>query len=682
MARARFKLFVGGAAVRAADVGESIMKLRGTPIGHDGLATLHPSFVLRDSGRLFRDVFRFDVAKAVRLHRGGNTWHDPPYKIVTTVSELEEALTTLDLSGKRLIAVDTETDGIDPWRCRIRRVGIGDGTTTIIFCPLSVHGHFLEPTQLYACYQKLARFFARPLPYAFHNFYAYDSIVLSQHGVVVNEENLFDSLIGHHLGPTAEFPHGLDFLGSIYTDAPRWKDDVKHSTTKSDEILDRYLSFDVAVTHTARQIVQTSVEMAQQDQIYNLDVVLARAGRSMARLGVRIDPEKRAAFVTEYEAKADELKAAFVAAAGKEVNPGSVKQVKQLLYSDFGLPVIDEYRTETDEPSTGEPALLDLLARGVDSRATKVIQALLGWRAADKILGTYVGRFGVPNSGLPVHDDGRIRATWKVSGTVSGRWSSSPNLQNIPDRLRAMFVPDDENVFVAADYSAVDLRVLALLANDRPLIDAFAAQDAGGIDVHTFNACTVFKCQPEKVTKEVRTFAKRFVYGLSYGAEPPKIFQTMSLLRNDDLTPVFPGLTLSDIEHAYKAWWKAHPAISAFRCELIRGWRRHGFIATPWHGRRRYFIGGENHEEMYCHPIQGGAADLKNSAIFRLIERYPFDYEKSCGLILDGHDQLVVECRANDAERVKAILSESMQTQVGPMRFPAEVKIGKSWKDV
>lgn len=677
LARTRFPIYVGAQAVKAAGVGESILKLRGTPVGR-GLATLHPSFVLRDSGRLMRGVFRFDITKAVRLASGINLWEvDPPVYVVKTYNELQ-AHCTLMSTTTRPIAVDTETDGIDPWTCNLRRIGFGAQNHVCIYSPLSVDGTWMiEAKERKRCNALLAEFFTQPKEWLFHNFYGYDSIVLQAHGVTVNETKLFDSLLGHHIGASSELPHGLDFLGSIYTDAPRWKDDVKHSTTKRDDVLDKYLSFDVAVTEIAGPQVKAAISGCGQQDIYDLDVALSRVGRSMSALGVRVDEEKRKAFYLEYTAEAGRLLGEFCNAAGRRVNPRSVPQVKELLYEDLGLPILEEFKTDTDEPSTAEPVLLDLLERGVDDRARKVIHALLGFRAADKIITTYLD----PR----VHSDGRIRTTWKVYGTTSGRWSSGDpvNLQNIPDKIREMYIPAEGNVFVAADYSALELRILALLASDDSLIKAFDEFDRGvGPDIHIVNCCNIFQTTPDKVTKEARTFAKRFVYGLGYGAGPPKIFQTMSLLRDDEFKPVFPNLTLSHIEHAYKVWWQAHPAILEYRKRLIAGWRRTGYIATPWHGRRRYFIGGENHEEMYNHPIQGAAADLQNAAVLKLAETFPFDFMNSRGLCLQVHDQLVVECAASDAETVKITVQNAMETQIGAMRFPAEAKSGINWKSV
>src|SRR5262249_23980128 len=157
----------------------------------------------------------------------------------------------------------------------------------------------------------------------------------------------------------------------------------------------------------------------------------------------------------------------------------------------------------------------------------------------------------------------------------SGRWGSNdPNTQNIPKKLRAMFKPHPGNVFVAADMCAVELRMIARLANDIPLIEAFRPFDEGrGPDVRVFNACMVFKTTVDKVTDKVRDFIKRFVYALSYDAEPPRIYQTLSLLRDDNLNPLFPDITLQAVERLFDLWWKLHPSVPAWKKQLIHGWR-------------------------------------------------------------------------------------------------------------
>jgi DNA polymerase I-like protein with 3'-5' exonuclease and polymerase domains len=246
-----------------------------------------------------------------------------------------------------------------------------------------------------------------------------------------------------------------------------------------------------------------------------------------------------------------------------------------------------------------------------------------------------------------------------------------------------MFVPRPGNVFVAADMSAVELRKIALLAGDEPLMKAFAEFDAGiGPDVHIANACSVFRQTADQITDPIRDFIKRFVYALSYDAQAPKIYQTLSLIRDDNLRPKFPHITLASVEKIFATWWQLHPAIPAWKKTLVQGWRRRGYIETAYHKRKRFFIGGEKVEEMGNHPVQGSCADMQNDSIKGLVAAYPFDFQRHRGLVVNGHDQLVVECGVEEAEKVKQIVEHVMQKRIGGMLFPAKAKAGKDWKAV
>jgi len=991
IAQASFVILMGGASLTAAGVKDSIMALRGTPVqipgGPRALPILHAAFVLRDEGRVHRPLFHADVRKAVRIAHGGDTWREPPYFVPRTSVEVDNFLQAQ--TGP--VSVDVETDGVDPWTCGLRRVGIGTDAGVMIYSPLSVKGHKMLPDHEIAAQSRaIAAYVGRAPKLNLHNGIAFDSVVMWRHQMPLNDGGIFDTLVGHQVGYTSELPHRLDFLGSMYTDAPFWKNDVKHSELKDDAILDRYLSFDIAVTHLAAPYVEANLKQSGQEHIYTLDAELFRIGRSMAMLGLHIDREKQFTFAKEYQDKADRLTAEFKEQAGSDVNPNSVKQVKELLYHTLGLPALDEHITESGEPSTDEPTLLDLLGMGLDKRATKVIHALLGVREAEKILGTNTGHIvdGQIVGGPPLHGDGRLRTTWRP-GKTSGRWGSSdpvncfsgdtevltpdgwvrfdalprgvkiaqwdagrvefvcptayvekdadelvhvklthvdllvtpdhrcmlrskqtrklrvfpaekfpctqyweqvhagvyagglldfgdpmlrllvavqadgtydkgdrvcfsfrktrkadrlrmlldgvsaryqykerknglhhfevrgdvantcrrvlgnakalgpwvleltrsqldvlceevffwdgswtrkncysssvkqnadyvqaafllsgfrarireyqnttPNAkvnyqvdvtrrdwsltsnrkrlpaegqrvycvsvpssyilvrrngtacvtgqcQNIPNKLRAMFTPAPGNVFVAADMSAVELRKIALLAGDEPLIEAFKAFDEGrGPDVHIYNACNVFKCTPEQVTKEIRDFIKRYAYATAYDAQPPTIYRTLSMLRDENLNPKFPHITLAEVERVFALWWQLHPAIPAWKKRLLQGWRSRGFIETAYHKRRRFFIGGENAAEMGNFPVQGGCADMQNEAIRGVVQLYPYDFARHRGLVINGHDQIVVECGADEAERVKQIIELCMQKKIGPMLFPAVARAGASWKDV
>ena len=1007
--QARFVLLMGGASLTAAGVGKSVMKVRGTPVtlptGQPAVATPHAAFVMRDDGARYRPVFHADVAKAVRISRTGSTWNDPWYFVPKSAAEVANFLAV----ERPRVAVDVETDGVDAWTCGLRRVGIGTDREVMIYSPLSVKGHaMLSQDETVAQARVIGDFFRRAPRIDGHNVVSFDSILLHRYGMPLVDDRTFDSMIGHQIGYTSELPHRLDFLGSMYTDAPYWKEDVKHSSVKDDGVLDRYLSYDIAVTHLSAGYVEQNLISSNQGHVYSIDKELFEIGRSMSALGIYIDPQKRFEFALEYQQKSDKLRGEFVEIAKAvgfvpvkgetEINPGSYPQIRKLLYENLGLPVLEEHITDSDEPSTDENTLLDLLTLA-DDRAARVIHALIGYREAEKILGTNTGHVegGVIVGGPLVHMDGRLRPTWRP-GKVTGRWGSNdPNCfdgetevltpqgwvrfaelqddtlvaqydktgtitfvrptqvirrhhrgemvkltrrnidllvtpdhrlllqnrkndewedriaddfapdrrmpvagefvfdgyytpsdawiglycaaqadgtwngygwdftftkdrkieriehilrelklpftkrvrftpnpfkpgeqqrrvrfyvkqcetgsqlhellgadkvfsweallswtrssvmrfleeimlwdgfarrncysssekrnadlvqalfvltgrrarlrpyngstlqrktnwqvdvsdrtrtlttntvveripwdgmvycvsvpstyivvrrgrnvvitgqcQNIPKKIRAMFTPAPGNVFVAADMSAVELRAIAILANDEPLIRAFCAFDnKTGPDVHIANACGVFGCQPGDVNDEIRNFIKRFVYALSYGAEPPKIYQTLSLLRTDDLKPMFPRITFQEVERVFNTYWLLHPAIPAWKKKNIHYWRARRFLETEFHKRKRYFIGGESPTEFANFPIQGVCADMQNDAIRGLVRAYPFDFARHRGLVLNVHDQLVVECGVEEAEHVKGIVKQVMERRIGEMLFPAAPKAAMDWK--
>lgn len=685
LSRARYAILMGNASLQAAEIKSTVMKVRGTPLqipnGPPAIAIPHAAFVMRDEGRTFRSLFHADVKKGVRIAYTGSTWREPAYFVPRTAAEVENFLANRERS-----AVDVETDGIDSWTCGLRRVGIGDDKEVMIYSPLSVRGHMMLPQhEIEAQTRAMAAYFQRAPRINTHNGIVFDSVLLWRYGMPLRDETNFDGMVAHQIGPTSELPHALDFLGSMYTDAPRWKDDVKHSAVHNDDVLDRYLSYDIAVTYAADPFLTENLRWSQQEHIYTLDAELFRIGRSMSMLGLFVDQMKRWEFAAEYQEKATRLRNDFNTVAGRDINPNSPPQIRQLLYKDLGLPYLEEHVTDSGDPSTDESTLLDLLSLGVDERARKIIHAILGCREAEKILGTYTGHIvnGDLEGGPVMHVDGCVRPVWRP-GKRSGRWGSNdPNAQNIGKKLRAMYVAKPGNMLVAADMSAVELRKIALLSGDEPLTKAFAEFDAGtGPDVHIFNACMVFRCLPEAVTDAIRDFIKRFVYALSYDAQAETIYQTLSLLRDDNLNPKFPHINLAEVKRLFELWWQLHPAIPAWKKRLIQGWRSRGFIETAYHKRKRFFIGGEKAEEMGNQPVQGSCADMQNDSIKGLVAAYPFDFANHQGLLVNGHDQLVVECAEREVEDVKRIVEHVMQKRIGGMLFPAKAKAGRTWKDV
>ena len=433
---------------------------------------------------------------------------------------------------------------------------------------------------------------------------------------------------------------------------------------------------------------------AQQQSVYNLDVRLNNVARSMSATGIYVNRAKQRELAAKYQLRANAKRIEFAEACGRNVNPRSFPQVRDFIYEDLGLPVLDgkEYETKTGDPSTNEETLIALLALGLDQRATRVIHSLLLFRAADKVLGTYTGRFDADgnfdeDSGPPIDEDGRLRTGWNVNQACTGRWSSSDpfNLTNVPDDIRAMYAPAPGHVLVARDYSALEMRIAALLSGDETLIEAFRLFDAGqGPDVHTAIGCRIFRCDPSAINKRIRVLTKRVEFGTNYGQEPPGTFAQIRMEYDDEFRPRFPDIDLAEVERVHRAYKELFPKVHEWLAEQPRVWRKQGYLASPWHGRRRYFIGGEDKRPMFNFPIQSGAADIENEAVIALVEEVPFDLQARTGLVLQVHDQLCVEVPATDeciAQATRGLRRGDVR--VGPVNFPGDVKTSAvSWKEV
>ena len=403
----------------------------------------------------------------------------------------------------------------------------------------------------------------------------------------------------------------------------------------------------------------------------------------MSALGVGVDREKQLAFATEYQKRSNELLLEFQTIAGTDVNPNSVPQLKKLLYEDARAadPRIahDGVRRAVHCRACAAGAAWD---GARPARRRRSIHALLGvprgGEAARHVHRTRGGRQDRRRPAYPCRLTGAHHVAARES-TLAGGEARIPEHAVCPQEAAGHVHARAGQRLGRGRLSAVELRMIALLANDEILIEAFKAFDEKrGPDVHMFNACGLFRCQPHAVTNDIRNFVKRFVYALYYDAQPPTIYQTLSLLRDDKLSPMFPHLTLPEVERPYNAWWKLHPSIPDWKKRLIQSWRARGYIATEYHKRKRFFIGGESATEMGNLPIQGASADMQNDAIRAVVSMYPFNFEKRRGLSINGHDQIVVECGEDEVDDVKRIIQVAMQKRIGAMLFPADPKAAKT----
>ncbi len=398
--------------------------------------------------------------------------------------------------------------------------------------------------------------------------------------------------------------------------------------------------------------------------MYEIELPTARVLGDMERRGFKIDREGLRAFGEALARCEAEYTERIYTLAGKTFNLNSPKQLGEVLFEHLGLPA-------GKKTKTGYSTNAEVLERLRPFHP--IVEDILDYRQVAKLRATYADGL------LRVADEaGKVHTSFNQTGTATGRLSSvDPNLQNIPIRtalgreMRRFFVPTNENyLLLDADYSQIELRLLADISGDETMIGAFA----GGIDIHTSTACTVFGVEPESVTLELRKRAKAVNFGIVYGIGDFSLAEDL-------------GIPRAQAKRYIEDYLAAYPKIDAYLKNIIASAYEQGYVTTIF-GRRRYIpeLSGQNKnlrsfgERVAMNsPIQGSAADIIKIAMVRVDERL-----RACGLdahlILQVHDELIVEAHRDCADEALAILREEMENAVA-LKVPLDVdaKMGESW---
>ena len=394
-----------------------------------------------------------------------------------------------------------------------------------------------------------------------------------------------------------------------------------------------------------------------------IEIPLAYVLVSMEKEGVEIDKAALLAFGKELTEKTEEIERQIYDCAGEKFNISSPKQLGSILFDKLGLP--SGKKTKTGYSTNAE--VLEGLAG-----YHPIIELVLSYRTLTKLNSTYA-------AGLikVVADDGRIHTTYKQTETRTGRISSAePNIQNIPVRtelgreFRRFFVAKDGYKLVDADYSQIELRLLAHISDDKTMIEAFKS----GEDIHTVTASQVFNQPIEWVTPEMRSSAKAVNFGIVYG------IGAFSLSKDI-------GVTVKQADEYIKAYLSKYKGVSDYMDKTTDTAKKSGFVTTMF-GRRRYIpelssanknIQAAGKRIAMNTPIQGTAADIIKLAMVKVYERLKKELPDA-RLILQVHDELIVEAKESEAEKAAKILREEMEKAVSlSVPLTADAKIGKSW---
>ena len=406
-------------------------------------------------------------------------------------------------------------------------------------------------------------------------------------------------------------------------------------------------------------------ELDMHELYYGLELPLCPVLAEMERAGMLVDRRALADFGILLDGRIQADEALIYELAGEEFNINSTQQFGRILFDKLGLPPVKKTKT-------GYSTNADVLEKLRDKHP--IVEAVLDYRQLAKLKSTYV-------DGLTkvIAADGRIHTSFQNTVTATGRLSSTePNLQNIPVRtelgaeLRKMFVAPAGRVLVDADYSQIELRLLAHIAGDEHMIAAFRT----GEDIHTVTASQVFGVPQEQVTHEMRRRAKAVNFGIVYGISDFSLSQDI-------------GVTRAEAKAYMEKYFEKYSGVHAYMTQVVERAKADGYVSTLMCRRRwlpelkssNFNLRSFGERVALNMPIQGTAADLIKKAMLRVDGRLRREGLEA-RLVLQVHDELIVECPEGEAEQVQRLLAEEME-HVAELAVPltAEAHAGKSWAE-
>lgn len=410
--------------------------------------------------------------------------------------------------------------------------------------------------------------------------------------------------------------------------------------------------------------LKKQLEMTEMTKLFDdIEMPLCEVLASMEFYGVKADAEGIKAFGEDLKIKIDELTSQIYMYAGKEFNIASTKQLGDVLFEDLGLPA-------KKKTKSGYSTNADVLESLMDKHP--IVPLIVEYRTLTKLNSTYV-------DGLLklIHPDGRVHSVFKQTETRTGRISSTePNMQNIPVRkeigrnMRKFFVAEDGYTLLDADYSQIELRVLASVCGDKNMQEAFSE----GRDIHTSTAAQVFDIPEDFVTPEMRSAAKAVNFGIIYG------IGAFSLSKDI-------GVTVAEAKRYIKNYLDNFPKVSEFMDKTVDDGIKNGYVTTLF-GRRRYIpeLSASNKvlqafgkRAAMNAPIQGAAADIIKIAMVRVYKKLR-EEDLDARLILQVHDELIIEAAEKDKDRAEKILKDEMENAVKlAVPMTVDVNSGRSW---
>ncbi len=502
----------------------------------------------------------------------------------------------------------------------------------------------------------------------------YDLEVLANYGIELKGE-MFDTMIAHYL-LQPELRHNMDYMAEVYLNyqtihideliGPRGKNQKSMRDVPPADVCE-YASEDADITLQLYNALEPKLKESDLYPLFrDVEMPLVRVLAEMEMNGVLIDTNALKETSVAFTERMLELERKIYEEAGEEFNISSPRQVGDILFEKLKI-VEKAKKTKTGQYITSEEVLQQL------KNKAPIVSNILAYRGLKKLLGTYVD--ALPKLINP--RTGHIHTSFNQTVTATGRLSSSdPNLQNIPVRgedgkdIRRCFIPEPGCLFFSADYSQIELRVMAHLSNDANMIEAFRE----GHDIHTATAAKIYKESLDSVTRDQRTKAKRANFGIIYGITMFGLAQNLDIER-------------SEAKQLIDGYFATYPQVLEYMEQSKEMARKNGYAETFLH-RRRYLPDINSHNATVRNfaernainaPIQGSAADIIKVAMVRIYSRFKRENIRS-KMILQVHDELNFSVVPEEKELVERIVIEEMQNAYA-LRVPliADCGWGKNW---
>lgn len=654
------------------------------------IGTYHPAYILRVYD--YKAVAEFDLQKCKHeaefasicypkrtfYFTGSGTQRSPEddrIQIIPTDLTLREALINEMVSADWL-AVDIECVPVgDKWR--ISCVGFSDVSERALVIAIESDRDMAD----------VKRLCESPVRKVMQNG-TFDCTVLADNGVQV-ANFAWDIMLAHHSRypecasgsdeisrlqgkkRQAAIAKGLGFQTSLYTNEPYYKDDGKLWGDTGDlQLFWRYNALDAAVTREIRDVQQVELEEFGAMGTFQHEMSLVRPLMDATRIGLRVDLDTQARLLQKYTSEIDNLQKFLNLAAGGPVNVKSSPQVKALLYDRLGLPV------QRKRGTGAETADKDAIAALGEKYSHPVLGAIIQIRERRDLVERYLN--------CPVDADGRIRCSFDITGTRTGRLSSrasiygsGSNLQNQPPEIREMYVSDEGKIFIIRDYKQAEAQVVAYLAEEEDLIAFFNDPTR---DVHKENAARIFNKRIELVTKEERYLAKKVIHASNYGMGPARLVQVV----NQEAAITGIRINYQQAKQLMDLYFMLYPKIKeVFWREVEEDIRRTRTLVSPF-GRKREFFGRVDEKllnQAYAYKPQSAVGDLACKAFVRCYHELP----KEVDTLVNVHDSILVQAPVEMVDEVVAKMEELMAIPI-PIKgrslvIPTDCKVGFNWGD-